>query len=338
MVCIQKFGELDGRQVDAITLRSEKLCFTVLNYGATIQKIMVRGADGKQYDVCQGYDTVQEYAQNEGYFGAAIGRNGNRIGNARYTYHGKTYQLRANEGGNQLHGGLFGLNAKLCAYETDENSVSFHAAFADGEEGYPGNLSVTVRYSIDGESGLRIDYFAETDADTVANLTNHTYFNLNGAGSGTVMEHSVLIRAEAFTPVSDALIPTGELRPVFGTCMDFTREKKIGRDIDDEYLRPYGGYDHNFCVGGSGLREVAYVRADASGISMSVESTLEGLQFYTGNMLTPRVRKEGKFYDKHYAFCMETQHYPDAVNHENFKSSILKKGEKLHETTIYRFQ
>lgn len=337
MTEIQKFGQLGNRQIDAITLHSEKLSFTVLNYGATIQKILVRAKNGRQYDVCQGYDTLKEYCENEGYFGAAIGRNGNRIRKAQYTYQGKTYHLRPNEGENQLHGGLHGLNEKIFTYETDENSVTMHASFCDGEEGYPGNLDLTVRYCISEENGLRIDYDAQADQDTVANFTNHTYFNLDGAGSGTILEHTLFLDADSFTPTDEKLILTGEIRKAAGTCMDFRTPKKIGRDIGDAFLAPFGGYDHNFCLNGSGMREVARLTAQNSGISMTIETTLEGLQFYAGNCIVPGIRKDGKFYGKYYAMCLETQHYPDAVNHENFKSSILKKGEKLHETTIYRF-
>lgn len=337
MIEIKKFDTCPQGQVDAITLSSEKLSFTVLSYGATIQKILFCDKNGTKLDLCQGYDTVKEYMENEGYFGAAIGRNGNRIGNAQYTYGGKTYQLRANEGKNQLHGGLHGLNEKLFTYKTDENSVTFQTRLLDGEEGFPGNIDISIRYSIDKENGLRIDYSAVCDADTVANLTNHCYFNLNGAGSGTILGHTLWLDADRFTLTDLESIPTGELPLVENTCMDFRKPKKIGDDIGAELLKPYLGFDHNWCLNGTGLRKVAHVAADVSGIAMDVETTLEGVQFYSGNYIVPGVRKDGKRYEKQYALCLETQHYPDAVNHPEFPSPILKKGEKLAETTIYRF-
>ena len=318
--------------VEAITISSGKLSFTVLSYGATIQRIIFDGTD-----VCLGYDTLEDYKKTDGYFGAVIGRNGNRIGGAKYTYNGKTYQLTPNENGNQLHGGLCGLDKKIWSYKTDADSVTFTARLLDGEEGFPGNFDVSVRYSIDGESGLRIDYSAVCDRDTAANLTNHCYFNLNGAGSGTILGHTMRIGADRFTKTDLASIPTGELPEVAGTCMDFRTAKPIGRDIDDPLLKPYLGFDHNFCLNGSGLRKVAQAVGDETGIVMDVETTLEGVQFYSGNYIVPGVRKDGKRYDRQHGFCLETQHYPDAVNHEDFPSAILKKGETLEETTIYRF-
>lgn len=338
MVEIREFGSLNGTPVKAITLKAQRLSATILSYGATVQRILTPDAKGVWTDVCLGHDDLDGYVHGEGYIGAVVGRCANRIGGAAFTLNGKRYTLTANEGRNQLHGGLCGLDKKVWEIaETMDESVLLRTRLLDGEEGYPADIEIAVRYSIDGGSGLRIDYSARADGDTVCNLTNHSYFNLNGAGSGDVLGHMLRIDADSFTPTDGASIPTGEIRAVAGTCMDFRMPKPIGRDIDDALIAYAGGYDQNFCLNGSGLRRVAEAVGEKSGIRMTVETTLEGVQLYTANFLTPGVYKDGKQYVRRGAFCMETQHYPDAVNHENFPSAVLKAGEEYRETTIYHF-
>ena len=335
---ITGFGMLNGEPVRAVTITGGKLRVTILCYGAAIQRIVVPDAHGVQTDVCLGHDTLEGYVHGEGYFGATVGRCANRIGGAAFTLNGVRYALTANEGRNQLHGGLRGLDKKIWEItHCTADSVQLAARLADGEEGYPGNMELAVRFSIDGGNGLRIDYTARSDRDTVCNLTNHSYFNLNGAGSGDVLDHTLQIAASAFTPTDGASIPTGELRNVAGTCMDFRAPKRIGRDIGDALIAYSGGYDQNFCLDGSGLRRVAEVRGDRSGIAMAVETTMEGMQLYTANFLSSGVYKDGRQYGPYGALCLETQRYPDAVNHESFPSPVLRAGETYRETTIYRF-
>lgn len=336
MISIHPFGTCELGAVDAITVSNETISFTVLSYGATVQQILVKDRNGARRDVVLGYDTLEEYRKKGAYLGAAIGRFGNRIANARFSLNGQVYHLLANDHENHIHGGKIGFDKNIWAYETAENSVTFKTRLADGEEGYPGNMDVKITYSIDGDSGLRIDYAAVTDKDSPANFTNHSYFNLNGAGSGSVEVQMLQIDADAITAVDAGLIPTGELLDVTGTAMDFRQRKLIGRDIHDDFLKPTRGYDHNFCLNGSGLRKVAEAYAPDSGIRMAVETTMEGVQLYTANGMKS-AGKGGKPYGDHEAFCLETQHYPDCVNHPEFPSCILKKGEELHETTIYRF-
>lgn len=336
MTEIKPFGTCGLGAVDAITVSNDAISFTVLSYGATVQQILIKDQYGRERDVVLGYDTLDEYRAKGGFLGAAIGRFGNRIAGAKFTLNGQTCHLLANNGPNHIHGGKIGFDKKIWAYETAENSVTFKTRLTDGEEGYPGNMDVAITYSIDGGSGLRIDYWAVTDQDSPANFTNHSYFNLNGAGSGSVEVQMLQIDADAITAVDAGLIPTGELLDVTGTAMDFRQMKLIGRDIHDAFLTATAGYDHNFCLNGSGLRKVAEAYAPESGIRMAVETTMEGVQLYTANGMKS-AGKGGKPYGNHEAFCLETQHYPDCVNHPEFPSCILKKGEELHETTIYRF-
>lgn len=336
MAEIRKFGTCELGEVEAITIKGERLSATILSYGATVQSLLFTDKDGKVHDVCLGYDTLEEYRTKSGYIGAAIGRNGNRIGGAKYTCGGKTYKLTANEGENQLHGGLTGLDKKILAYRLDGEELVFTARLADGEEGYPGNVDIEVRYAIVDGCALRIDYRAVADKDTVINLTNHTYFNLGGADGGSILDHVMQMNADRYTLTDPASIPTGELPAVDGTCMDFRTAKPIGQDIEDPIVAPYKGYDHNFCLTGEGLREVIHVTSPKTNITMQVITDQEGVQFYAGNFLD-QTGKGGVYYARHAGFCLETQHYPDAVNHENFPTSIVKAGDVYTHTTIYKF-
>ena len=310
---------------------------TLLSYGATIQSILVPDKDGRMTDVLLGYDRAADYEVNSGYLGACIGRNGNRIAGAAFCLNGRRYTLTANEGKNQLHGGLCGFDKKIWSYTCREDSVEFTTVLADGEEGFPGRMEVAITFTLDDENGLHIDYRAVSDRDTVANFTNHAYFNLNGHGSGDILGHTLQLHASAFTPADEHTMPTGEITPVDGTCMDFRAPKTIGSGIHDPLLKPFGGYDNNFCLDGSGLRKVAEAAGDKSGIVMDVETTLEGVQLYTANFLSDRTGKGGAHYGPFGGFCLETQHYPDAINQPAFPSPVLRRGEQLHETTIYRF-
>ena len=338
MLTIQKLAPCSKGSVAAITLENvNHMRVTLLSYGATIQSIVVPDANGVPTDVLLGYDTPAQYEQNDGYFGASIGRNGNRIADAAFVLNGIRYALTANEGPNQLHGGHTGFDKKLWSYSCRENSVEFTTVLADGEEGFPGRLEVSITFTLDDENGLHIDYRAVCDADTVANFTNHSYFNLNGHGSGDILHHTLQLQADAYTPADAHTMPTGEIAPVAGTCMDFRTAKPIGQDIHDAALAPFRGYDTNFCLSGHGLRKAAEARGDKRGIVMEVLTTLEGVQLYTGNFVTDRTGKGGAQYTQYGGFCLETQHYPDAINQPSFPSPVLRRGEQLHETTIYRF-
>ena len=337
MVKTERFGECELGQVDAITVSNPVMSFTVLSYGATVQSIRVKDAGGNEKDVCLGYDTLEEYRQHTDYVGAAVGRCANRIKGACFTLNGKQYTLTANDGNGQLHGGLIGFDKKIWSYSVQNDSVRFSTRLLDGEEGYPGNMDVQITYSIDAENGLRIDYQAVCDQDTVANFTNHSYFNLNGAGSGTILDHVLQLDADRYTPIGAEMDTYNVIEPVEGTCMDFRRPTVIGRRLDDEKLFATGGYDHNFCFAGSGLRRIAELYSPQSGIRMDVETTLEGAQLYISCSMKPTTGKGGRHYGRFSAVCLETQHYPNAVNCPSFPSAILKKGETLRETTIYRF-
>ena len=338
MLTIQKLPLCSKGAPVAITLEnSNHMRVTLLSYGATIQSIVVPGRNGVLTDVLLGYETVKEYEENDGYLGACIGRNGNRIAGAAFTLNGQRFHLTGNEGKNQLHGGLCGFDKKLWNYNCRENSVEFTTVLADGEEGYPGRLDVSITFTLTDDNALRIDYRAVSSADTVANFTNHAYFNLNGQGSGDVLGHLLQLNASAYTPADAATLPTGKIAPVDGTCMDFRTAKPIGRDIHDAALAPFRGYDTNLCLDGQGLRKIGQAEGDQTGIVMEVETTLEGVQLYTGNFISDRAGKNGARYTSYSGFCLETQHYPDAINQPAFPSPVLRQGEPLHETTIYRF-
>lgn len=339
MLTIQRLPLCSRGAVVSVTLENANhMRVTLLSYGATIQSICVPDRDGALTDVLLGYDSVREYEENDGYLGACIGRCANRIAGACFTLNGQRFPLTANAGEHQLHGGLCGLDKKLWSYTCRENSVVFTTVLADGEEGFPGRLDVCVVYTLTDDNALRIDYHAVSDADTIANFTNHAYFNLNGQGSGDVLGHTLQLRASAYTPAGAHTLPTGRIEPVDGTCMDFRAGKPIGRDIHDAALAPFRGYDTNLCLDGEGLRMVGQAVGDRSGIVMEVETTLEGVQLYTANGLSDRAGKRGAHYAPYSGFCLETQHYPDAINQPAFPSPVLRRGERLHETTVYRFR
>lgn len=319
MITKKHWGICQQGSVDGYTLDNGKgLSVTVLTLGGALQKIEAFGVD-----VLLGYDSLAEYAGNSGYFGALIGRVANRIAGAEVTVDGVSYGLTKNRGEHMIHGGTLGFDKRIWEARVEGEALVLSLYAADGEEGFPGAVDVTVTYSLDGDNGLRIDYRAVPDKKTPINMTNHAYFNLNGGGS--VLDHTAWVDADRYTPTDAQGIPTGELALLEGTFLDFRKEKNL-----------VPGIDHNFCLNGSGLRKVAAVRG--SGIAMEVETTTEGMQIYCANLKVPRQGKGGTQYMGPCFFCMETQGYPDAVHHGNFPSVLVDKGEEYRQTTVYRFR
>ncbi|WP_229076336.1 aldose epimerase family protein [Actinoplanes sp. DH11] len=313
----------------------------VLPYGGIIQSIEVPDRAGGIANVVLGFENQQGYADHPGpYFGAIIGRYGNRIAGGRFTLDGESRELPRNDAGNTLHGGETGFDRHVWSATPGPSSLVLQHVSADGDQGFPGELSVTVTYTLTDDNGLRIDYEAVTDAPTVVNLTNHSYFNLAGAGSGDVYGHLLRLDADGFTEVGDGLIPTGRIVPVDGTAMDFREPVAIGARIrdDEEQLLLGGGYDHNWVLRGSGLREVAYVAEPVTGRTLTVLTTEPGLQFYSGNFLDGTFAGTGgRAYRQGDGFALETQHFPDSPNRPEFPSTVLRPGETYRSTTIYRF-
>jgi aldose 1-epimerase len=345
----QPFGVTpDGTHVFVYTLKnSAGMEVKITNYGGTITSIKVPDRNKKFDDVVLGFDRVEGYTAktNTSYFGALIGRYGNRLAGGAFKLDGKTYQVPKNEGMNSLHGGMVGFNQRI--WEVKEvaspegPALELHYLSPDGEQGFPGNLNVTVRYTLDNKNGLHIDYSAATDKDTVLNLTNHSYFNLLGAGSKSVLTHKLMLAADHFTPVNSTLIPTGKIVAVAGTPFDFRKSTEIGSRInqDDEQLKFAKGYDQNFVLNHPGDLSAlaAKVEEPANGRVLEVFTDQPGLQFYTGNFLDGTNKGVGGAYVFRSALCMETQHFPDSPNHPNFPSAVLHAGQKFHSTTIYRF-
>lgn len=315
------------------------------NYGATVTEIHVPDRKGVFADVVLGYDSVEGYinAVDRPYFGAIVGRYGNRIAGGTFSLDGREYRLATNNGENHLHGGLMGFDKVVWDAEmTDSSSVRFLYTARDMEEGYPGNLSVQVTYTLTEDNKLKIDYLATADKATPVNLTNHSYFNLAGEGSPTILDHELMLNADAFTPVDAGLIPTGEVRPVEGTPFDFRQGKAIGRDIGTENRQlEYGmGYDHNWVLNKEkgGMTLAASLYEPQSGRFMEVFTEEPAIQFYCGNFLDGRLRgKSGKAYVHRSGLCLETQHYPDSPNHPDFPSTILRPGERYETTTVFHF-
>ena len=335
------FGKIpDGTAVELFTLKNDKIQASITNLGATIVSIMVPDRNGRMGDVVLGFDSPADYYNGKSYFGAVVGRYGNRIAKGQFTLDGHQYTLAKNDNGiNSLHGGNKGFDKRVWTPRIDGESLELKYLSKDGEEGYPGNLTATVRYSLT-DSGLRIDYQATTDKDTVANLTNHSYFNL--AGSGDILKHQVSIFASRYTPIDSNLIPTGELREVVGTPFDFRTPHVIGDRINghDEQLKFGKGYDHNWVLDhvGTNLTPAARVYDPSSGRVLDVLTTQPGLQFYTGNFLDGSAKGKGeRVYQFRNAFCMETQRFPDSPNHPTFPSTELKPGQVFHSATEFRF-
>ncbi len=314
----------------------------ISNYGATIVSLRVADKNGKKDDVVLGYDSIQGYYKGKSYFGCVAGRYANRIANGQFRLDGATYNLAKNNGPNSLHGGIRGFDKVVWAATQDDNGLTLTYTSKDGEEGYPGNLTVTVRYSLRNDNSLHLDYSASTDKTTVLNVTNHTYFNLEGQGQGNILDHEIMINADGFTPVDSTLIPVGEVRKVSGTPFDFTSPRKIGERINDtsDLQIKYGlGYDHNFALNGEAgqIKLAARVKAPVSGRVMEVHTTEPGVQFYTGNFLNGSEKGKGSVYGHRTGFRLETQHFPDSPNQPSFPTTVLKPGEEFKSSTVFRF-
>ena len=315
----------------------------VSDFGATLYALFVPDKRGNLVDVVLGYDTPEEYMGPSGTgFGATIGRNGNRIANGRFCFNGKTYSLDQNNHGNNLHSGLNYYHYRMWdVKEISENSITFFLHSPDGDQGFPGEFNVEVTYTLREDNAVQIDYFGVPEEDTIVNMTNHSYFNLNGHASGDILEHDLWVDADAFTITDQNLIPTGEIVPVEGTAMDFRQKKAVGKDIDEDYepLVFAGGYDHNWCLNNHGAyQKVIELSSEVSGLSMEVYTDLPGVQIYTGNFLVKEIGKQEVVYEHRQGICFETQIYPDAINHENFPSPICKAGEVYKTRTTYLFK
>lgn len=336
--------EIDGKEVKLLQIKNGKLSVTLTNYGARLVSLNVPDKEGNSKDVILGYDSAKAYKDNfNNFYGAIVGRYGNRIGNASFKLNGVTYSLEKNDGEQSLHGGTNGVYNKVWdVVESTPTSVTLAYTSPDQEAGYPGTVKMQVTYSLQENGGLTIDYSATTDKETVLNLTNHAYFNLNGAGDPSILDHELQIDAKAITEVDATLIPTGKSLPVKGTAFDFTKATTIGARIEDEnaQLKIGKGYDHNFELAKKdGFQKVAAVYAPKTGIEMQVYTTEPGLQFYSGNFMkdSDPKGKDGQAYPFRSAFCLETQHFPDAPNHPNFASTVLKPGDTYRSKTEYRF-
>jgi aldose 1-epimerase len=343
------FGKLsDGKSVDLYVLSNKNgMEAAITNFGATLVSLKVPDKSGKLADVVLGYRTPAEYESGTYFFGGTIGRYANRIAKGQFVLDGKTYHLPINDGPNSLHGGTPGFNKRIWTAKDVSNggapAVQFTYFSPDGEEGYPGNLNVEVTYTLNDDNSLQIAYTASTDKDTVINLTNHSYFNLNGEGNGDILGHELTLHADRFTPTDATAIPTGELKPVKGTPFDFNQPTAIGARInqDNQQLKFGKGYDHNWVLtaGESSTPQLAAeVYEPNSGRVLTILTTEPGIQFYSGNFLDGTVHgKSGKPYIRRSALCLETQHFPDSPNHANFPSTVLKAGQTFKSISIYKF-
>lgn len=330
-----------GERVEALTLKKGLLSCTILTLGAAVQSLMVPGRDGRPVDVALGYDTLKEYLTQDGYLGAVVGRCANRIAQGRFSLEGKEYALAVNNGPNHLHGGRVGFSHRVWTVEeAAADRVVLTLDSPDGEEGYPGHLWVRVTYTLT-EEALELRYEAAAGAPTLCALTNHTYFNLSGQGSGSAMDQELRLFAGRYTPADSVSIPTGAVDPVEGTPMDFRRPTPLGQRVDDPFpqLVQAKGYDHNYVIDGEmgRLRPAAAAFSPRTGIVLEVDTTLPGVQLYTANYLTERGGKGGARYAPRHAFCLETQFFPDSPNHPGFPSVVLRPGERYDHRTVFRF-
>ena len=337
----------DGSAVTLYTLtNAHGVQAKITNYGGIVTSLIVPDRQGKRADVVLGYDTLTGYVKNVNnpYFGALIGRYANRIAKGKFTLDSQIYTLATNNGVNSLHGGKIGFDKVVWKAEpvpaANGVGLSLRYLSKDGEEGYPGNLAAHVVYTLTDDNALRMDFTAVTDKDTVVNLTNHSYFNLNGAGSGTILDTRLMLNADRYTPIDPTSIPLGPLSPVAGTPFDFRRPMSIGARINQKnmQLKNGAGYDHNFVLNGNGLRMSARAYSPKSGRILTEYTTEPGVQLYTSNFLDGKnIGKGGKPYAYRSAFCLEAQHFPDSPNHPRFPTTTLKPGQVYHQTTIYQF-
>lgn len=337
------FGRtLQGEEVSLIRLDNGTLSCEVLSFGASLRALWVKDNAGVYRDIVLGYDSLREYEMHDAYLGATVGRYANRIARGKFMLNEKEYNLAVNNGPNHLHGGLIGFSHRVWNVEqAGKNFVKLSLFSPDGEESYPGNMNVFVTYTL-RENSLIIKYEADSDADTVCNLTNHSYFNLAGQNAGSVLEQEIMLNAQYYTPTDADSIPSGELAPVCDTPMDLRRFTKIGEHIDSDFIQLVQGrgYDHNYVVDGEPgqLRKAATVRCKESGVVMQLYTTHPGVQLYTANYIDEgRPGKSGAVYGPRHAFCLETQHFPDSPNHPEFPTTVLKAGEKYEQTAEFRF-
>jgi aldose 1-epimerase len=340
----ENYGKVDEKPVYLFTLSNQKgITIKITNYGGIITHIIVPDKNGKMGDIALGYDSLKGYLEATPYFGAIVGRYANRIAKGRFVLDGKNYQLAVNNGNNTLHGGIKGFDKVVwdASESSDSTGVSLILSYLskDGEEGYPGNLSVKVTYTLSNDDEFTTLIEATTDKATPVNLCNHSYFNLSECDTN-ILGYFLTINADRFTVVDDELIPTGELRPVKGTPMDFTTPYLIGQRIDKVSGAPPGGYDHNYVLlkNPSELSLAAILEDPVSGRRLDIRTTQPGVQFYSGNFLDGTINgKGGKKYQKHWGLCLETQHFPDSPNQSSFPNTILRPGEKYSVTTVYKF-
>ena len=330
-----------GEEARLFTIQNDKgMEIKVSDYGATLVQVRVPDKEGRLLDVVLGYDDVQGYEAGNAFFGATIGRVANRIGNGEFRLGGRTYELTRNDGQNTLHGGRDFYNKRIWKTgETQEDHVEFLMDSPSGDQGFPGNVMISVTYTLTKDNEVKIHYRAVPDADTLMNLTNHSYFNLSGHASGTVLDQEVMLYADAYARADSQSIPTGEIVPVSGTPMDFRQLKPVGAEIEEAYeaLEFGKGYDHNWVLNGNGYRKEAFMRSKESGIAMEVYTDLPGMQFYTANFVDHEKGKAGAVYNMRQAACFETQYFPDAVHKDHFEGPEVKAGEVYETTTAYRF-
>lgn len=333
-----------GEEVRLFTLRNASgMEARIINYGNIIVSLKVPDKNGRLADVVLGFDTLEPYLGKHPHFGCITGRYANRIGGAKFTLDGQEITVTANAGKNHIHGGKEAFDKKLWSAKQvkEENAAGVELAYAsaDGEEGFPGTLKCTVTYKLTNDNALELHYAATADKTTVVNLTNHSYFNLGGEGSGDILGHELTIPTDKFTPTDDDLIPTGEIATMKGTPLDFSTTHRIGERIEADFkpLVQGIGYDHNYVLSGAGLKLAAVAKEPKSGRVMTVKTTEPAVQLYTGNHLKGTVGKSGHAYQKRHGFCLETQHYPDSPNQPAFPSTTLRPGDTYHSTTIYQF-
>ena len=333
----------DGKEATLYTLENKNgMKAQITDYGAILVRLFVPDKNGKAEDVTLGYDRLEDYFANGSFFGATIAPNANRIADAKFTIDGVTYQVDVNDGPNNLHSHLdLATHKRMWKAQPGENTITFTIDLADGDMGFPGNKTFSITYTLTDDNELRLDYEASTDKKTILNPTNHAYFNLAGHNGGSIEDHTLWIKASHYTPVVPGAIPTGELAPVAGTPMDFTKEKRIGDEIeaDFEQLKLVKGYDHNWAVDDcdGSLQLIAELHEKNSGRTMKVFTTLPGVQFYAGNCIAETVGKEGAVYTVRTGLCLETDFFPNAVNEPSFKSPVFGPDEMYRSTTVYQF-
>lgn len=335
----QKFGSLNGEDVYLYTLgNANGLTAEITNYGGIIRRLIYEGTD-----VVLGRETLEAYFNNDGYLGALIGRNSNRIENSQFELNGITYRLNKNDGENNLHGGTAGFDKKLWTAEIsdgEEPSLLLSLFSPDGEEGFPGAVDVRVKYTVTKDDSIKIEYSGEADKDTLLNMTNHSYFNLNGHSSGTICGHTLWLNSSFYNPTTPECIPTGEILSVKNTPFDFTSETCLNESLKSEHIqiKNANGIDHNFALSGSGYRKAARLKGDKTGIVMEVYTDQSGVQIYSGNMLSGSLGlKDGTVYSAHYGICLETQAFPCFPKYSHFPGAVLRKGDKYNTVTEYKF-